>query len=514
MSSKTRSSRALAGTITSLLQYAVLMILQFLLVPVVLKFAGKEVLGSYSFLLQIIGWAALTDLGFGVSISRSLAQSHGEEDSHFHFIKVFTTGRTFYIGSNFLFALIVLVVGLNLDYFLSMNSKVGEQASICMYLLAIWIVVRTPLSLYGEALIATQNIAPVNLIILFTNIFRLVFSLILVYLGTGLLGLIVSYIASEFITMYLQMRRYTKLFPNDKFSWGFPDLLLFKNMFGFGFTFMMMSIASRLSSNSDSLIIGLLLGASAVSIYYVSQMPGTLFYQLIWKLTDNSTPALNELYHKRQLMKICDVYFKLLRYSLLLTLPLALGLQLFNRSFITIWTGSEDNFAGDYFTFALSIYSITQVVIHLNAIMLVTLGDIKKMSFFTILLSGFRVITAFIIIPILGIKGLMLTNAILDLPILVFLHNKIFRSLNISNRDFISEVLTPVFKSNIVLVLLTVLYYFFDLKFQLLIFVTGVFFFGLICISGIILGGITFDERATLSNYLKKTIRTQLNFND
>jgi O-antigen/teichoic acid export membrane protein len=505
MSTKTRTSRALAGTITSFLQYAVLMILQFLLVPVVLKFAGKEALGSYSFLLQIIAWAALTDLGFGVSISRSLAQSHGEE-SHFNFIKVFTTGRTFYIGSNFVFALVVLVIGFNLDSFISINSKIGYEARLCMYFLSSWIILRTPLSLYGEGLIATQNIASVNLIILFANIFRLAFSLLLVYLGAGLIGLIISYIASELMTMYLQKRKYKLLYPLDKFNWGFPDLILFKKMFGFGFTFMMMSIASRLSSSSDNIIIGNLLGASSVAVFYISQMPASLLYQFIWKLTDNSTPALNELYYKGQLKKICEIYFKILRYSLILAVALALGLLLFNKSFINIWTGNVDNFAGDSFTLALSIYSVTQVVIHLNAIMLVAIGDIKKMSFFTIILSGLRVVFAFILIPKLGLKGLMIINVIFDLPILIYLHAKVFRSLNISNRAFLNEIIVPVIKSNSLIFFITILFFFFKIEFNFYSLIFGILIFGLLFILGVIFRGITSEERLSLFKFSKKIL--------
>jgi len=90
----TRTSRAIAGTVTSFLQYALLMVLQFLLAPVVLRVAGQEVLGAYSFLMQMIAWGALTDMGFGVAASRSLAQAHGLSDRHL-FCEIFTTARTF-----------------------------------------------------------------------------------------------------------------------------------------------------------------------------------------------------------------------------------------------------------------------------------------------------------------------------------------------------------------------------------------------------------------------------------
>ena len=485
--------------ITTLIQYGALMLLQFLLVPIVLKLAGQEVLGVYSFLLQITGWAALTDLGFGVSTSRNLAQAHGNDDHHAEFAKVFTTGRTFFLMSNVIFSLIIFIVGWQIERFISLSPSLVMQAQISLYLLAIWSIAKTPLTLFGEGLIATQNIAAYNIINTLSSFIRLGLSLVLILVGSGLIGLLSAYIIAEMITLYLQKAQYFKLFPEDQFLWGIPDEKLFKKMFAFGITFMAMSVAGKLSTSSDSIILGNTLGASAVAIYYVSQMPGTFLYQVIWKVVDNSAPALNELYHKKRTIQFYEAYMKIFRYSLLLTVPLSLGLIGFNRSFIGFWAGS-DQYAGIVFTFALAFYTITQVVIHLNAIIFVALGNIKVISILTMSLSIIKVFLSYFFITKLGLKGMMITNALIDLPILFTFQYLANKNLNISvNRLFIN-VIIPVLKANILVVIFVYGLQIFETNINLYTFIFEVIAFTIITILGIFIFGIKKEERSYLNS--------------
>ena len=85
----TRTKKAIKGTVTSLVQFGVLVVLQTVLTPVVLKIAGQEVLGAYSIVMQIIGYGLILDFGLGVALSRYLSQSFGYNDKGTKFTKIF-----------------------------------------------------------------------------------------------------------------------------------------------------------------------------------------------------------------------------------------------------------------------------------------------------------------------------------------------------------------------------------------------------------------------------------------
>ena len=135
-------------------------------------------------------------------------------------------------------------------------------------------------------------------------------AIVFTMLGFGLFGLMIAYILSDFFIALMQRVYYNFKFPLDKMGWGIPDRTLFKQMFIFGTTYMLIIITSRLSSSTDNLVIGIALGASTVAVYYTSQMPGTLLYQFIWKLADSAYPGLNDLYANRQFDKIQVSYLR------------------------------------------------------------------------------------------------------------------------------------------------------------------------------------------------------------
>ncbi len=441
-----RTSKAMLGIITSFLQYFFVIVLQFLLAPIILRVAGKEVMGAYSFLIQVLSWAALTDLGFGVALSRNMAQVSQQYPNRLNFQKIFTIGRTFYLGSNTLFALIILIISLKLNTFFPLTSILSNQAKIALYLLALWTFIRTPLALFSEALISSQNIGHVNIIMSLGVALRLILSIIFVLLGGGLIGLMVANIFGEATTYLLSYYIYKKKFPNDNFGWGIPDMKLFKQMLGFGLTYMIVIISGRISANTDNIIVGYLYGASAVSIYYLSQTPGTMLFQLIWKLTDNSTPALNELHSIDAYNEINNAYFKLLRYSLLLVIPLSIGLFFFNKDAITLWVGISQ-YAGDAFTLSLSFFAITQVVIHLNCIILVAFGEIKTMGYFFLFSSSLKLILAFTLGKTFGITGVMLSNTIADIIGFLYFSHRVLFLLKIPINEIYKKSIFPVIKS-------------------------------------------------------------------
>ena len=502
---RTRTSRAFAGIITSVFQYAFILVLQFLLAPIVLRIAGQEVLGGYSVLMQIISWAALTDLGFGVAIGRSLAQAFGIDDHRERFRTIFITGRTFYIVSNLACAGLILIMGWKLNELVGMSYGVEGEARLSLNLLAVWVAIRTPFSLYNEALIATQNMAVVNIIAAVGAAVRLLLSLGLVMMGAGLIGLILANIIAEASTYIVGYGWYCKLYPGDRFGWGIPDRSLFREMFGFGITYMVMIVAGRLSASTDSIIVGHLYGAAAVSIYYTSQMPGTILYQLIWKLTDNSAPAINELHARRAASQLSNGYLLLLRYSLLLVIPLSIGLIGFNRYAITVWVG-QAQYAGDVLTVALAVFTFTQVVIHLNAIVLVAYGDIRIMSIFGLCGGIVKVLLAIWLARTMGLQGVMIANAIVDIPGLICFSYLVWRLLGLTPLQVGRRAFVPAMKASIFTLPVLILMLINTPTATWLSFVIWVSSFALVWALGTGSVGLLSAERDQVRFYIKRTI--------
>jgi O-antigen/teichoic acid export membrane protein len=438
----TRTNKAIKGTITSFVQFGVLVILQAVLTPVVLKTAGQDVLGAYVILMQIIGYGLLLDFGLGVAISRYLSQSFGDNNKDAKFTKIFNIGRFFTLSVNFLISIFMIALAFKLDAFLTGNDAVIADARSGLYLLSAWTIIKTPLVLYSHGLMASQNIASANVIGLIGIVIRLVLSLYLVFAGFGLIGLVIANIVSELIGLLIQKIHFNRLYPKLDMRWYRPDGPLLSELFVFGLKYWSVNIVIVLSVGSDSIIVGHLYGAAAAAIFYTTKMPPFLIIQVIFKISDSSGPATNELFALGNFEALKSAYLKLLRYSLLLAVPLAIGIVGFNKGIISAWVGSSQ-YAGDAMTIGLACYAITQVVNHINAMITVAAGNMRHWMTISILTGLLTIVLAYALGKTFGLQWVMVAIAAMDIPFLIFLTCRSFSVLGLKYCQALREAILP-----------------------------------------------------------------------
>jgi O-antigen/teichoic acid export membrane protein len=497
-----RSTKAFRGALASFIQYGVFIILQIILAPLVLRVAGQEVLGAYSIIMQIIGYGILLDLGFSVALSRYLSQAYGPGDKDKLFSEIFTIGRVVLLATNVIFSLLILVVATNINSIVDLSESIAFQARISLYLLAAWTVLRTPLALYNQGLMATQNMGIANLIATFGNAGRLILSLVFVYLGYGLIGLIFANILSEWVQYIFQMKYFKSLYPSYSFGWKISNVKLFKEILNFGVKYWGVNFAGVLFLGSDIIIVGNLYGADAASIFYTTKIPAFLLFQFIFRVSDNAAPAVNELYAQGNLDAVRSAYLRILRYSLFLAMPIALGVVCFNKGVITLWVGSAQ-YAGELMSIAIGIFIVSQVINHTNAMIALATGEMKFWSLFSIITGIISLLLSYSLGYFYGIQWVMVSIAIMDIPNTIFLFNKSILGLKIRFQCIWNDAIKPAIRSCIPLGFFTIylLINSFEFEFVNLILYTSAFL--IIMIGSLVLIGLTNDEKIYIRNKCK-----------
>jgi O-antigen/teichoic acid export membrane protein len=438
----TRTNKAVKGTITSLIQFGVLVILQAVLAPVVLNIAGQEVLGAYAIVMQIIGYGLVLDLGLSVALGRYLSQSFGDKDKFTKFTKIFNIGRYFILSTNILLSIFMMVLAFNIDSLITGSDGIISESRTALYLLSAWTVLRTPLVLYGHGLLASQNMATANIIGLIGNVSRLVLSVYLVFKGYGLIGLVSANIISEFVGLLLQKLYFYKLFPKIDLHWCRPDMPLLKELFDFGLTYWGVNIAIVLTVGSDSIVTGHLYGAAAAAIFYTTKIPSFLIIQVIYKISDNAGPAANELLAQGKYEALKSAYLKILRYSLLLAVPLAIGIIGFNKGLITAWVGSNQ-YAGSVMSAALAGFALTQVVSHINAMITLAVGNLRNWMTIAVVSGLMTIILAYTLGNLFGLQWVMVAIAVMDIPVFLYLTYRSFTGLGLTYGQAWSDAVLP-----------------------------------------------------------------------
>ena len=437
-----RTERAVKGTLAAFLQYGTQILLQLCLAPFVLRMAGQESLGAYALLMQAVAYLAMTDLGFSVTLYRYLAQANGYDDGGERFLNVMSTARTFLLGSNVLFAALTLLLCIKVDVYFSLTPHVAAQARMGLTLLALWSVVRTPWTMYGIGLNATQNLVAANLIGIIGNAGRLIFSLGLLLAGAGLTGLILANVLAEVLATALSTLKFRSIFSLNRLSWSFPDKALLREMLGFSGHAFLINLAWRLVYNTDNIVVGSLYGAAAVSVYYSTQMPTTIGFSILNRVSDNFAPAINELYARNDAAKIRETFLWLQRINLLLVLLLGGGLLLLNGRLVTLWVGAGQ-YVGDSMTAALAAFALLITVSHVGNVFTFASGKIRVYSRVVLLEGVCNLGLSIMLGKYLGLPGVMWGTVITHLPITVYLLVVPMRGMNIGLTEYLRSCVFP-----------------------------------------------------------------------
>jgi O-antigen/teichoic acid export membrane protein len=433
-----RSARAAKGFLTSILQYASQIVVQALLAPIVLRVAGREALGAYAAIMQTLSFLALVDIAHSWSLERFLGQSIGLDDGGARFRHVFTTARTLLLITNTVFAALTVVFSLFISKLFHLSPGIAHQAREALYVIAVWAILRTPLAAYLNASVATQDLAATNLIGTVLGASRAVASLLFVLAGGGLFGLMLSGTVVEAAGMFLYRVRFKKLNPTLMPSWGIPDKPLLREMVGFGGHAMFLNVGNMLVFSSGNTLAGMTSGAAVASTYYTSQMPTMTAYNMVLRLSDSATPAINELWGRNETERLKQALMRLTRFLLLLSLPLATGVILFNRDLVVSWVGMQQ-YAGTLLSVTLALFCVVISVQRVAIVYAFVLGWMRLLTVTAFVQGVANFALAFYLGRKLGLGGITLALLIVVLPQTYLLWRKIGRFFELNVPVFLAE---------------------------------------------------------------------------
>jgi len=218
---------------------------------------------------------------------------------------------------------------------------------------------------------------------------------------------------------------------------------LLKELFDFGLTYWGVNIAIVLTVGSDSIVIGHLYGAAAAAIFYTTKIPSFLIIQVIYKISDNAGPAANELFAQGKYDALKSAYLKILRYSLLLAVPLSIGIVGFNKGVITAWVGGNQ-YAGSVMSAALAGFVLTQVISHINAMITLATGNMRNWMMISVVSGLITIILAYTLGKLFGLQWVMVAIAVMDIPAFIFLTRRSFSGLGLTFGRAWRESILPV----------------------------------------------------------------------
>lgn len=348
-------SQIKSGVILGYVNMIVSIVISLVYVPIMLKLMGQSEYGLYSLVASVIAYLSVLDMGFGNAMIRFVSKAKVKNEQKeemkinglFLFLYLIIGLITILIGS-------ILVVNVS-HIFKALTVAELAKAKIIMAILVVTVAISFPLSVFDSYVIASEKFTFSKVLLLIKNIMFPITMIIFLLFGYKSIAMVIinsSYtIIMHLINLYYCVK---KLKMKIHFQFKITDKELFRSIIVYSFFVFINIIIDNLYANTDQVILGIVSGTAAVSVYNIAMQITSINQKFSTNISGVFFPRITKLLEEKNgQKKVSDLFIKVSRIQLYILALILFGFIIFGKSFINIWVGKE--FISAYYIILLII---------------------------------------------------------------------------------------------------------------------------------------------------------------
>ncbi|QEM10522.1 oligosaccharide flippase family protein [Mucilaginibacter rubeus] len=405
-----RTKSAFFGALSSQFYTIISVLVSIFSVPVIISHLSSEVYGLSIIIFQITAYLGMFDFGLIAGVERYLAGTREDSDENREIIKKIISTAVIVYG------IIALIIMLSGNIFAPFAAKlfnapakytntVHQIVSVLSILLGFQLILRALTAIF----FAHQRQTLFNTLSFILNFANTVLTVIFVCLGYDLWSFVYSQVIVFLLSSILNIYQLRKHYPYIRINIRQFDLALVKDMFSYGFSLFLVGIAVQVIFQTDRIIIGTFVSLTAVSVYSFTTKLPELSSQVIWKISDNSFPALVELSkQKNSGGALKNTHDRIMQLTLSFTTTIFWILILTSFPFIKLWVGNE-YYAGMSFTASVAyLYLIQLTFIHVTSVCLNGVGVARSISVMALIEAAINLSLSIFLVKEYGLNGVII----------------------------------------------------------------------------------------------------------
>ncbi len=331
---------AVSGGISQVVNYSVMIIM----VPLLLKYLGKEQYGLWLAISSMASFAVFSDFGLGNGLINVLGKAHGLADKKMAKEAVSSA----YIAMFFI-SILILIIGTPIvatvdwnDFFKITDPLTATLTKKAIMIYFMFFVINIALSLTIKIRMAYQETYVNNIFLAITKLLMLAGCIVGTYTERGLLYFITILAGTQCLTstinaLFLFLKSKPWLLPSIRNIDKNISITLLKT----GLFFYIVGISSVLATQIDGLVIGKFLGAESVPSYSIPLKLFMIVNTLLTFMLMPIWPAYREALMKKQLQWVKKTFFRSIFLMISLNIIPLLILIVFAPEIIILWTGTS-----------------------------------------------------------------------------------------------------------------------------------------------------------------------------
>ncbi|MDP9258898.1 MAG: oligosaccharide flippase family protein, partial [Actinomycetota bacterium] len=316
----------------------------FALTPFMVHRLGAANYGLWVLVASLVAYGNLLDLGVGGAVTKYVAElrARGRADEASDLI---ATALAMYCVVALLVVLASAPFALIFPHLFNIAPDQESNARWVVFLTGLALAVKLPTTTAYAVLRGLQRFDLNNLISVAATLVQAAAIVAVLLLGGGVVGLAAIIIPLTLLTQIPMLMVIRHVAPDLRFGLRGAQRRLVRTVASFSTSLLVINGASAVKTETDQVVIAAALPLATVAPYSLarrlSEIPGLLTYQFASVLF----PLASELHGARDRTRLRALYVGSTRLTLALFVPIAVGLMVLAKPFLTAWVG--ERFASD-----------------------------------------------------------------------------------------------------------------------------------------------------------------------
>jgi O-antigen/teichoic acid export membrane protein len=405
--------------------------------PFILHMLGDDAFGLWILILSITGYYGIFDFGIRSSIVKYVAEfeATGDRDGLTRVVNV-----SIFVYSCVALALLVVtsIGSLYLNVLFRISPSFLHTARLLFLMVGSSIALGLPMSVFAGILEGLQKFYFVNVIQAVATLLRVLLIIFALDHGLGLLTVAFITVLIPLLSYVVYAWQVMHTIPL-KFGERFVDKSTCKLMFRYSIFSFISIVAFRLRFQTDAIIIGAMLSASAITYFSIGSKLISYSSLFVAGVAQILTPMFSQLHATNDQRRLRKLFVLGNRACGLVALPISATLLVLGKSVIDVWVGPR--YESSYLILViLLIPSILSDLQGGSRQMLYGMGRHQALAIVNVVEGLINVVMSTVLIHYWGIVGDALGTAIpLTITSVLFLPPYLCRLLKIPLWKFLGE---------------------------------------------------------------------------
>ncbi len=424
--------------------------LQLFIITYLIKKLGKDVYGIVVLAFALVANTNILEAGFGLSVTKYVAEYKAKGDWQ----RLLQTINTNLVISTILGLVMCSVLTVINEFLLEKiftipRELVSEARNMIRALILLSFAEFWSVSLIRVAE-GLQKYALARSMELVKWLLRAVFVFASVYMGYGLAGIGIAYLAAGILNLIVVYYNVIARDPDLRLSPALSSRASFGELFGFSIWILVAKVFAFLSYKIDVIIIGIFLPPANLTYYNVAFKIFEILRYGLSLISSTLVPVTSELNAVTDRKRIAVLFEKATKYSVLAVGPMLVLFYFYMNAIIQLWFG--EGFETAVTLGRLFIISLTALTfITSGTEMMVGINRVRTLVKFNAAATAVNLAVSIYLVRIIGAPGVVIGTVLGSFVIMFTYLPSMIKSFDVELKSFLNNV---VFKSSLALIIM------------------------------------------------------------